>query len=88
MTPHVPRPLFATVSQGWRTVIKPAEGKEDAEVGDFEWRTYGQCQEMIECLGSALTTENLVPARGAEAVRTSLAVHLLHYLHFMRHDRV
>ncbi len=41
----------------------------DAVYGDYQWLTYGEAQELIEFIGSAMVSENLVPESGEERVR-------------------
>jgi hypothetical protein len=54
-------PIHQSCRQGTRAVLPPpAEGKPPG-AGDFVWTSYGQVQEQVECLGSALVHNNFIP---------------------------
>ncbi len=42
----------------------------EQEAGPFEWKTYDQCWEMIQALGSAIVNDGLVPPSGELKVRS------------------
>ncbi len=49
-----------------------SEDGKSTTFGDFVWRTYEECAEMRDCVGSAITHLNLAPANPDDGVSSCI----------------
>ena len=60
---------LARLVQGFRPITSVSDDGKTVTVGDFTWKTWEECAELRDCIGSALVHLNLVPAHPDDGVR-------------------